>query len=276
MLDFRRFLPPLPSSLKRTWRNDGYALLKSAVSPVQIGSVETLIDEQWERREGNIHQLDILTGNYAGRTFLMQEAPAETRNEAYKLNNLFLHNPVIRDLAYSPPIRKAVTDFLDGEPVICNSLNFARGSQQDAHIDSWYMPAPNGGPMVAVSIALDSVHTNNGPIFFIPGSQRIPPYKFSDGRLNIIAAEAEHCMEYLENEITKRSLQRRDLVCNAGDAFIWHGQLIHGGSAIRDFSLTRKSLVVHYWRATDVEPSHVIRDSHGAYLRRTLRGELSL
>lgn len=274
MLDFHRF-SPLPSSLKRTWRNDGYALLKSAVSPIQIDSVEALIDEQWECRAGNVHQVDVLTGNHAGRTFLMQEAPAEVRDEAYKLNNLFLHNPTIRDVAYAPRIRKAVADFLGGEPVICNSLNFARGSQQDAHIDSWYMPAPNGGPMVAVSIALEPVHADNGPIFFVPGSQRIPPYKFSDGRLNIIPAEAENCADYLENEIKTRSLQRKDLTCNAGDAFIWHGQLIHGGSGIRDFSLTRKSLVVHYWRANDVEPAQVIRDSRGAYLRRTLRGELS-
>lgn len=275
-MNFRRFFSPPPSALKKSWRNDGHALLKGAVSPAQIDSVEALINEQWECREGNIHQLDVLTGNYAGRTFSMQDAPAETRNEAYKLNNLFLHNPTIRDLAYSPQIRKAVTNFLGGEPLICNSLNFARGSQQDAHIDSWYMPAPNGGPMVAVSIALEAVHADNGPIFYIPGSQHIPPYKFSDGRLNIIPAEADHCVKYLENEITKRSLQRKYLTCNAGDAFVWHGQLIHGGSAIRDFSLTRKSLVVHYWRATDVEPTQVIRDSRGAYLRRTLRGELSL
>ncbi|WP_292034914.1 MULTISPECIES: phytanoyl-CoA dioxygenase family protein [unclassified Brevundimonas] len=275
MLDFHRFLP-LSSSLKRTWRNDGYALLKSAVSPIQIDSVEAVIDEQWECRAGNVHQVDVLTGSHAGRTFLMQEAPAEVRDEAYKLNNLFLHNSAIRDVAYAPRIRKAVADFLGGEPIICNSLNFARGSQQDAHIDSWYMPAPNAGPMVAVSIALEPVHTDNGPIFFIPGSQRIPPYKFSDGRLNIIPDEAEHCGDYLENEIRKRALQRKNLTCNSGDAFIWHGQLIHGGSAIQDFSLTRKSLVVHYWRVADVEPAHVIRDSRGAYLRRTLRGELNL
>ena len=33
----------------------------------------------------------------------------------------------------------------------------------------------------------------------------------------------------------------------AGDVFLWHEQLLHGGTEIADMQRTRKSLVTHYW-----------------------------
>ena len=44
-----------------------------------------------------------------------------------------------------------------------------------------------------------------------------------------------------------------------GDVFIWHANLIHGGSPIKDHSLTRKSMVIHYY-AKDVIKYHEITE----------------
>ena len=46
---------------------------------------------------------------------------------------------------------------------------------------------------------------------------------------------------------------------------IWHERLYHGGAPIVDPSLTRKSLVVHYWRADDMQDEPLVAAGGGYY-----------
>lgn len=265
----------LSAAQARQWNADGYLHLKKAVSREEILRIRAAVDWHWANPSGNPHHVDVITGEHAGRWFPMHDAPPVVRREVYKLNNLFLHDNAIRSVALSPYLKRVMTRLLSAEPLICNSLNFERGSQQEAHIDSWYMAPASDDGMVAASISLDAVDQTNGPIFFYPGSHHIPPYRFSDGRLNIIESEFASCRAYLDEQISERGLKAVQFSGQPGDVFIWHGQLIHGGSAIHDFSKTRNSLVVHYWRTEDVDPQSVRRDSYGrAFLAHTLRGEL--
>lgn len=269
------FGKPLSASQRKTWRDEGYLHLKRAVSPSEIELVRQSVDRNWTNPLNNPHHVDVLTGPHSGRCFPMSKAPASVRSEAYKLNNLFLRDSDIRSVALSARLKRIMAELLKSEPLICNSLNFERGSQQDAHIDSWYMPPPDEESMVAASISLDAVDEDNGPIFFYPGSHKIPPYRFSDGRLNVIYEEFEDCKNYIQSQIEERGLKLKRYQGCAGDVFIWHGQLVHGGSPIRDFTRTRNSLVVHYWRASDVPAHSAVRDDGGRiYLAHTLRGEL--
>ena len=60
--------------------------------------------------------------------------------------------------------------------------------------------------------------------------------------------------------------------CRRGDAFIWHGGLVHGGTPIDDAAKTRRSFVVHYCTAahkTSRTASMRVRD--GENWRRTSR-----
>jgi ectoine hydroxylase-related dioxygenase (phytanoyl-CoA dioxygenase family) len=237
--------------------------------------VRAAVDDEWAQREGNDHEIDLLTGPHAWKTFKMAQAPEGARAEVYKLNNLFARRRDIRRVALSPRLAPVLRQLLDGEPMICNSLNFERGSQQPFHIDTWYMPPPVDGRMVVASICVDDVDADNGPVVYYPGSHRIPPYRFSDGRLNEKADEMARCRAYLDAEIARRGLVEREFHGTSGDVLLWHAQLLHGGSPIRDPRRTRASLVVHYWRAADL-PADAVRsdDRHGKYLARTLRGEI--
>ena len=256
------------------WEENGFLILREALSADQIADVLDLVDRQWSARPGNAHEVDILSGEYDGKTFPLRDAWPELRQNVYKLNNLFLNVPGLRRIAYTPVIRAALIDLLQGEPLICNSLNFERGSQQPMHFDTWYMPPPVDTRMVAANIALEPVDGDNGPITYYPGSHKIPPWRFSDDRLNFKDEEAPEMYDYLKAEIRGRGLQQETFSGGAGDVFLWHAHLYHGGLPIRDMKRTRKSLVVHYWRAGDLPPSEVRRDSVGAYLGRTLRGEI--
>jgi phytanoyl-CoA hydroxylase len=258
------------------WERDGFLALRGWVTPAERARVLAAVDDEWARRPHPDHEVDVLTGPHAWRTFKMAEVPPQVRGEAYKLNNLFARRREIRSVALSPSLSRALGQLLEGEPLICNSLNFERGSQQPFHIDTWYMPPPVDNRMVVASIALDDVDADNGPVAYYPGSHKIPAYRFSTGRLNEVPAEMHLCMAHLEREIAARGLQPEEFHCRGGDVFIWHAQLLHGGRAIRDMARTRTSLVVHYWRAEDLSAGEVRRDPQaGAYLGRTLRGEIA-
>ena len=257
------------------WNANGYLQLTGVVSQSERQAILSEVDRQWSQREGNDHLIDVLSGEFAGKAFPLNDAPLSARQESYKLNNLFGRSSTVRSVALNTTIKAALSILLDGEPLICNTLNFERGSQQPFHLDTWYMPPPVEGKMVAAIIALDDIGKDNGPFTYYPGSHAIKPYYFSHGRLNIVNDEARACVDYLNAELDKRGLAPTTLECKAGDIFFWHANLYHGGAAINDMSLTRRSLVVHYWRAKDVPSDQVRKDGEITYLNRTLRGEIA-
>jgi hypothetical protein len=75
--------------------------------------------------------------------------------------------------------------------------------------------------------------------------------------------------DYIDKELANRGLDWTTFPARKGDVFIWHAQLYHGGAPIEDMSLTRKSLVTHYYRAQDIDAAS-IEDVGGGrcYLRR--------
>jgi hypothetical protein len=268
-------VPALTAEQMARWNADGFLVLPGFLSPREIAAVRAAVDDEWSNAADNDHEVDVLTGPHSPRTFKMAQAPEGVRADGYKLNNLFARRPDIRAIALAPRLRAVCAALLEGEPLICNSLNFERGSQQPFHIDTWYMPPPVDNRMVAAWIAIDNVDENNGPLVYYPGSHLIPAYRFSDGRLNEIPAEVPACRDYLQREIESRRLEEVEFHGRSGDVFIWHAQLLHGGRPIKDMSRTRGSMVVHYWRADDVPAGHVRGDPHaGRYLGYTLRGEI--
>ena len=140
--------------------------------------------------------------------------------------------------------------------IVCNTLNLEFGSQQADHTDSLYMAAPDGEHLIASWIALEDGHLDAGPLRYWPGSHRIAPYRNKGGGLQHRDDEVHVYRAYMAAEVARRGLKVERLVPRAGDLFIWHGQLFHGGEAIADPSRTRRSLVTHYWRARDVEGIH--------------------
>lgn len=65
--------------------------------------------------------------------------------------------------------------------MICNSLHFKRGSEQELHFDIYCMPPPPEGRLIVTSICLEDVHPNAGPIIYIPGSHKMTPFVGAQG-----------------------------------------------------------------------------------------------
>ncbi len=253
---------------KAQWARDGYLILPQFFDGDIIDPINALI-ERLSHRGARSNEIagrvvvDLLAGS-AHRRLRLADAPDEAFEHPVKFNDLFLECAVIRNCNLHPRLVPILDELLGGPPVVCNSLNFIQGSEQTEHIDSWFMPPPSQGKMVVTSVCLEDVHPDAGPLFYLPGSQKIPPYHFSNGTIRAIDSEMDKCHAYLDQAIKERRLKRETFLGRKGDVFIWSCQIAHGGTSIRDPKRTRKSLVTHYWRANDM-PRHKLEPENGGY-----------
>lgn len=245
--------PTLSVEQTQFWDDNGYLLLKNFYTPEQIDVVNQLINGLWDKRkklDAN-YVIDVFVETDQERRVYLADAPHEARNKPYKLNDLYLSQSEVRSMVAGESMAPILGELLQGLPMICNSLNFEFGSQQDYHFDTFYMPSPTPNKMVASWIALEDTTTENGPLSYYPGSHKIPAYHFSNGSTIIVEDEMPAFNEYIYGEIEKRGLKSEILLAEKGDVLIWHSQLFHGGSPIADISKTRKSLVTHYFTHED-------------------------
>jgi len=275
MLDILdRFLNPpryLSRQQMRQWRKEGFLVLEGLISEDQADAVNALIDTiaGGETRLAGDATIDVLDGELAGRRMRLADVdPAEMRHRV-KINDLYLESDVVRQVNLHDDLVAALGDLLSGPPMICNSLNFIRGSAQDGHFDTWYMPPPTRGRMAVSSVCLEDVHPDAGPLFYYPGSHLFEPFRFPHGGIHAADADMTECFAYVRDLIEKNGLEKVVFTGRKGDVFLWHGQLLHGGLPIADRSRTRRSLVTHYWARDDVDAGRVASVGPGKfYLRR--------
>jgi hypothetical protein len=247
----------LTPSQKESWDRDGYLVLPQFFGAEIVDPINVLIDQLADpkKRPPGLAErvvVDTLTDGATKKRMRLADAPAEAFRSPVKFNDLFLECEIVRACNMHPRLVPILDGLLDGAPAACNSLNFIQGSEQTAHVDSWFMPPPVPEKMVVTSVCLEDVRADAGPLFYYPGSQKIPPYRFSNGGIRAVDAEMPACHAYLHAEMGKRSLSRETFLGKKGDVFIWSCQIAHGGTPIANPASTRRSLVTHYWRARDM------------------------
>lgn len=173
-------------------------------------------------------------------------------------------SPLIKNVTYTPALINILNFLLDKEVVPFQTLNFIKGSNQRAHSDSIHMTTYPLGYLIAVWIALEDTNENNGPLFYYPGSHQLPyllnnDFNESSTILKLGKKDYSDYEDVVEEIIQKNNLEKKTFFAKKGDVFIWHANLIHGGSPIIDHSLTRKSMVIHYY-AKDVIKYHEISE----------------
>jgi ectoine hydroxylase-related dioxygenase (phytanoyl-CoA dioxygenase family) len=110
---------------------------------------------------------------------------------------------------------------------------------------------------VASWIALEDVAEHGGELFYFPGSQRFEDYIYGEKYKSLSEAKRGGCdsgsltkelvghVTSLTDRAAALGIPKATFMARAGDALIWHSELVHGGMPVsRD--MTRKSLVTHY------------------------------
>jgi ectoine hydroxylase-related dioxygenase (phytanoyl-CoA dioxygenase family) len=152
---------------------------------------------------------------------------------------------------------------------VFGSLNFERGTQQEAHIDAiFFWPEPSYA-MAGCWVALEDIHADAGPLFYVPKSHTWPFYRSedvvarrpdaaekrklardpnfpADRRGAIVGELGEAWTEDFKALERANQAERRPITLKAGDVVFWHSLLAHGGSARINPALSRRSVVFHY------------------------------
>jgi phytanoyl-CoA hydroxylase len=262
-------LMDLTEEQKRSFHDNGFIILPGFFSKNQTAAIKKHLDHLWETRADNASVvISCYNGKATRQSMRFQRAPDNAKNLPYTLLDLHLEDELIRDVCAALPLVRIMAQLLGANPIVCNSLLFGKGSQQDAHFDTFFMPSKTTNMMAASWIAIDTVTATNGPLYYYPKSHLIEPYRFSHGQINAIFSELkEGAGNHISRIIEEYQLRREVFMPQEGDMLIWHAQLLHGGSEILDFSETRRSLVTHYWTEVDwPEPEQRIDLGDGRWI----------
>ncbi|MBS0633583.1 MAG: phytanoyl-CoA dioxygenase family protein [Verrucomicrobia bacterium] len=257
---------PKLAALRAQFQRDGYLVLQGYFSSARIDGL--LAEVARLLRE---HPLEIVVDSrLTGQRAWWADTPYR-ETERHKLNDLYLLSDMVRGCALDEPLAGLLAALLQEPAVLCNSLNLGKGSADEPHIDSLFMTPRTPGALAATWIALEDVHADSGPLTYFPGSHRIPLHHFSDGTRHAIRGEMPVWFDYIQRELKARGIEEQVFLAKKGDVFIWHSDLVHSGSPIRDMRCTRTSMVCHYFTESDTRAQGCdLVPLHGGYWMRRL------
>ncbi|HFA49373.1 MAG TPA: phytanoyl-CoA dioxygenase [Bacteroidetes bacterium] len=226
--DFKKFSSEEQQQILHFIEN-GFMILKGFYKNGEIeklnAEVERLLKEQ-------------KTGfNYTGRKIM----------DAYRFSD------IIKNGFFNNKRLLKLLDFIMGKKTIpFQTINFIKGSEQRAHSDSIHMTTQPPGHLIATWTALEQVHQGNGPLFYYPGSHRLPyittqEYDSGNSYFFIGKNSNKKYEDKIAETIKEFGFQKKYFHADKGDVLIWHANLIHGGEAITQKGATRKSMVAHYF-----------------------------
>jgi hypothetical protein len=223
---FNAFSPIIQQQLLY-WPQKGYLVI-----PAFFADKAEAINAEIERLKTD-HKVDF---NFTGR----------------KIMDAWQHSSLINEVFRNEEILKVFQFIFNKKPIPFQTINFVYGSEQKPHSDFVHMTTEPLGYLSAQWIALEDIQPNSGELMYYPGSHKLnyvlsEDYNTGNNALLIGENNYEHYEEKIEELIQQHNLQPQYFHAKKGDVLIWHANLLHGGSIIKNPALTRKSMVGHYY-----------------------------
>jgi len=214
--------------LVKEYNKNGYVVIPGLLPSELIDSVKQDAEEKWN------------TAVF----------PKTIQRDAARIQDFWRVSPFARELAVYKPLLNILALFYGRPAVPFQTLNFRVGSQQRAHSDTIHFSSLPAKFMCGVWVALEDITEENGPVFYYPGSQRLPEYNFSHIRGTAGATTYGNYKEYedfIEKIVEVNKLEKKKFLAKKGDLLIWSSNIIHGGSPVTKQGATRWSQVTHYF-----------------------------
>lgn len=236
--DFVRFSEDIQQQIK-SWSDKGYMILKQLIDEPTVEAINS-----------EINQLQA-----SGRLKF------ENKNKLMFANR---QSDLIRSVTEHPVLNGVMSFLLDKKIFPFQTINFITGSQQRAHSDSIHMTTYPLGYLIAAWVALEDITPDSGPLFYYPGSHKLPflfnsDYNQQSTLLSLGNKQYEDYEDFLEEMIEANAFGKETFLAKKGDVLIWHANLVHGGEPVKSPTATRKSMVIHYY-AEDVIKYHEITE----------------
>jgi len=250
------------------WNARGVLVLPKFYTDAEIDAVLAGYRSLWSegRARVTVDDMDL------ARRMRLRDVSADAReSHRFKVNDLYLEQAPVRHLALNERLVPLLQQLLSERPALCNSLSLEYGTEQEDHVDSLFMTPRTPTHLVAVWVALEDCSPESGLLRYCPGSHRIEPYVFSNGQRHFIPEELGAWQGWIREQVQQHRLQSELFQASKGDVFIWHAQLLHGGSPIADRGRTRRSVVFHYFSESDCRAMghRLVPESGGFWIRRS-------
>jgi ectoine hydroxylase len=225
---FERFSPEIQAQIRHFIQN-GFLVLKNFHARELTDALNAEVDAKLRSGEADF--------NYTGRKIFNLPAQSPLADQQFFRNGTLLE----------------LMSFLLGKKVIpFQAMNFTLGSEQRAHSDFIHMTTEPQGYLIATWAALEDCTPENGPLYYYPGSHRLPyitteHYDSGNTALTIGHHSNKQYEDKIEEVIREHGLKKELFLAQRGDVLIWHANLLHGGSPILRQGATRKSMVCHYF-----------------------------
>jgi hypothetical protein len=153
----------------------------------------------------------------------------------------------VRELATFAPFQELLTTLYGRRSIPFQTLNFKWGSEQRGHSDSIHFSCIPARYMCGIWVALEDTDEANGPLFYHPGSHKLPEITVYDLGQTV---KAPHygLYEDFQHELMKEiGIEPIEFHARKGTALIWSSNIVHGGMAVTAEGRTRWSQVTHYY-----------------------------
>ena len=174
----------------------------------------------------------------------------------------YLHVPELKALALYPPMMEAMADLIGEEMLMHLNLTGWISTERNWHQDDYLNPPFVNSWYCAAWMALDTIHPDSGPFEYVPGSHRWPLMRGEMVRRFLTPEERDqrdamginwwakfserYVVPAIEAEVAGAGVAPVQFLAEKGDVLLWHGRLMHRGTAPRVPGMPRRSLIAHY------------------------------
>jgi Phytanoyl-CoA dioxygenase (PhyH) len=213
----------------RQFVNDGYLVLDDAIE-------ETLL----RRIDGELD--DAVAAHVQGYTYGSSQRIRNLHRDYGGVKALWRHPAVMRilELVFEVPARP------------CQTLTYVFGSQQEPHQDTVHLTPFPAGYMCGVWVALEDVKPDSGELEVFPGTHRLPRLYMNGSGCDKVTDDdwgdfGRKIVARYQRMLEEGGFSKVTYRPKRGTVLVWHENLLHGGSVRRDTSLSRRSIVSHYF-----------------------------
>lgn len=232
------------SPAEENYLRDGFCVMAGLAPIDQIDNVLAAYQSHVIPFEGQILRANCKTERNEITPEGHVTMPFLNPHDEYQTPELAPFARTVTRLLAAPPIREALMGLMGEEPRLEQSMLFDRSPDPPtrAHQDAVYIDSLPSGHLIAAWIALEDIHPDAGPLYFLPWAEtpELPHFTHDDVFKNDIYMPAiDHLIEGLKDRLVAPPMKK-------GDVLLWNSRVIHGAHWPRDWRLSRKSLACHY------------------------------
>jgi len=222
------------SDLVLKLNEDGYCVFDADIEPELLLQANADIDKSVERNN------------------FKKNSDAYHYNDSPRIVEAWKDSDAIRKIVTNKKLSSFLKYAYQSDPIPFSTINFLKGTEQPLHSDEFHFGSIPHRYLTGVWVALEDIDPDSGPISIAVGSHKMPIFSFE--MLNIETPKNEKQFkeaytiyeEWVREYIDSQDLQIVTPELKKGQCIVWLSNVLHGSYKIKNNSLTRKSMAIHF------------------------------